>query len=270
MRITEVIVESELQEGPIWDKVKSAGSAVGKGIGGVGQAVGAVAGVPAGFVRAIGKGYNRAADTIAGGPDGNAPAQSAPAQSAGGSFAQGLQGGSSGGSGGGAPAQSAPAQTAGGAFKQGFSNAMSGGAPAQSAPAQQGGAQPTPQSIKAQISAKQKQMKAIQKELDGLTKMLSPKAPAQQAQAPADAGAGAFGQMAQNLSGQQAPATQNSPVSASNQAPAPAPKRTGGKVAGQVSQTPNAMRKRAARAASKAMATPESLGFHSKFLGMSL
>jgi hypothetical protein len=256
MRITEIIVESELQEGPIWDKVKSAGSAVGKGLGAVGQGIGAVASVPQGIGRAIKKGYNAGVDTISGGPDGNAPAQSA------------------------------PAQTAVGAFKQGFSNAMSGGAPAQSAPAQTaggppaqtaGGAQPTPQSIKAQIAAKQKQMKAIQKELDGLNKMLSPKAPAQgqqapaqQAQAPADAGAGAFGQMAQSLSGQQAPATQNSPVSASNQAPAPAPKRTGGKVAGQVSQTPNAMRKRAARAASKAMATPESLGFHSKFLGMNL
>jgi len=56
-----------------------------------------------------------------------------------------------------------------------------------------GGAQPTPRSIKAQIAAKQKQMKAIQKEiaakqkqmkaiqkeLDGLNKMLSPNASAQ-------------------------------------------------------------------------------------------
>jgi hypothetical protein len=46
-------------------------------------------------------------------------------------------------------------------------------------------------------------------------------------------------------------------------APTAAPKARGGKVAGQVSQTPNAMRKRAARAASKAMA--ESTQFYSKF-----
>jgi hypothetical protein len=50
-------------------------------------------------------------------------------------------------------------------------------------------------------------------------------------------------------------------------AAAPAPPATptgrGGKVPGQVSQTPNAMRKRAARAASKAMA--ESTNFYSKF-----
>jgi len=111
MRIDDIIIENQnLEEGPVWDKTRQVGATIGKGIGGVGQAVGAVAGVPAGFVRAIGKGYNRAADTIAGGPDENpqqggaqAP-QQGQAQSAGSSFAQGLQGGSSGGSGGGAVA----------------------------------------------------------------------------------------------------------------------------------------------------------------------
>jgi hypothetical protein len=50
---------------------------------------------------------------------------------------------------------------------------------------------------------------------------------------------------------------------AATPAPIASPNARGGKVPGQVSQTPNAMRKRAARAASKAMA--ESTQFYSKF-----
>jgi len=72
MRIDDIIIENQnLEEGPIWDKTRQVGAAVGKGLGAVGQGIGAVAGVPAGIARAIGKGYNRAADTIAGGPDEN-------------------------------------------------------------------------------------------------------------------------------------------------------------------------------------------------------
>jgi hypothetical protein len=109
MRIDDLfLVEDQyLEEGPIWDKTRQVGAAVGKGIGAVGQGIGAVAGVPAGIARSIKKGYNRAADTIAGGPD-EAPAQqqggaqttqaSAPAQQGGGSgFAQAMQQASGGG-----------------------------------------------------------------------------------------------------------------------------------------------------------------------------
>ena len=70
MRLHEVISEDfDLEEGPIWDKTRQVGAAVGKGLGAVGQGIGAVAGVPAGIARSIKKGYNRASDTIAGGPD---------------------------------------------------------------------------------------------------------------------------------------------------------------------------------------------------------
>jgi hypothetical protein len=84
MRIEDIIVADEyLEEGPIWDKTRQVGAAVGKGLGAVGQGIGAVAGVPAGIARAIGKGYNRSANTIAGGPDENPQQGSAQYQPAG-------------------------------------------------------------------------------------------------------------------------------------------------------------------------------------------
>jgi len=72
MRIDDIIIENQnLEEGPIWDKTRQVGAAVGKGLGAVGQGIGAVAGVPAGIAGAIGKGYRRSRDTIAGGPGEN-------------------------------------------------------------------------------------------------------------------------------------------------------------------------------------------------------
>ena len=125
---------------------------------------------------------------------------------------------------------------------------------------------PTPQTATAPMDLKQiiQAVKALdpkskQRLLVTLQKQLGQ---APKPAAKATGGSGAFGQMAQGLSGQVAPNTQNSPVSARNTAPKP---RTGGKVSGQVSNTPNAVRKRASRVASKAMA--ESVGFQSKFLG---
>jgi len=114
MRIDDLFLvkDQNLEEGPVWDKTRKVGANIAKGIGGVSQAVGAVAGVPSGIIRGMAKGYNRASDTIAGGPDEN-PQQSSgenpqqpQGQSAGSSFAQGLQGGASsgGGAGGGAVA----------------------------------------------------------------------------------------------------------------------------------------------------------------------
>jgi hypothetical protein len=78
-----------------------------------------------------------------------------------------------------------------------------------------------------------------------------------------DAGAGAFGQMAQQLSNpQEKPAAAPAPTSAATtpatDAPVTPPARPqgGGKVAGQNSQTPNAIRKRQARAVKKRTGHP--------------
>ena len=128
---------------------------------------------------------------------------------------------------------------------------------------------------------KQRILAMLQKELGIATK--SQPAAGKTAPAAKDTGAGAFGQMASQLTapkpaqsstggqtiktatGKQHVANPNNPNAAPKAAPAgttstiapepvaPAkkPARTGGKVAGQVSQTPNAVRKRNARAAAK-------------------
>jgi len=286
MRIDDLFLTENLEEGPVWDKVRGAGAAVGKGLGAVGQGIGAVAGVPAGIARAIGKGYNRAADTIAGGPDEQPAQASAPVQAQGG------------------------AQQAGDPTQQGSGQAsapVQGGAPAGASddPAAGGAAQAQQSKIgvgqinKILPTLRARDLASVKKTLDA-TLAKKQKAP--------DPGAGAMSQMANTLTGTPAPAAPpantmaNAPVSKTNTAkpgnpnapsfgkgtampmkpmqvpgamtpgaqptaaaPAPtaAPKARGGKVAGQVSQTPNAMRKRAARAASKAMA--ESTQFYSKF-----
>jgi len=286
MRIDDLFLTENLEEGPVWDKVRGAGAAVGKGLGAVGQGIGAVAGVPAGIARAIGKGYNRAADTIGGGPDEQPPQASAPVQAQGG------------------------AQQASNPTQQGSGQAsapVQGGAPAGASddPAAGGAAQAQQSKIgvgqinKILPTLRARDLASVKKTLDA-TLAKKQKAP--------DPGAGAMSQMANTLTGTPAPAAPpantmaNAPVSKTNTAkpgnpnapsfgkgtampmkpmqvpgamtpgaqptaaaPAPtaaAPAR-GGKVAGQVSQTPNAMRKRAARAASKAMA--ESTKSYSKF-----
>jgi len=89
---------------------------------------------------------------------------------------------------------------------------------------------------------------------------------------PAPAGANAFGQMAGQLNATTPPGPSNT----SQQTVAPTattPTRTGGKVAGQVSQTPNAIRKRNARsikADQARLATGTNENFYSNFLGIDL
>ena len=69
-----------LEEGPAWDAVKKVGGAVGRGLGGAAQAVGAVPGAAVGAGKAFMKGYRGARGTVADGPDGApAPTASAPA-----------------------------------------------------------------------------------------------------------------------------------------------------------------------------------------------
>lgn len=66
MKITEILVESQqLDEGPF-------GQAVGKFAGGVAKGVGAVAGGVAGLGKAFGKGFQSGKATVAGDPDPNA------------------------------------------------------------------------------------------------------------------------------------------------------------------------------------------------------
>ena len=90
-----------------------------------------------------------------------------------------------------------------------------------------------------------------------LQKSMSMPAPAKPGAAPAS-GAGAMGQMANQLAGQKPNTMANAPVSKTNvakpgnpNAAAAAPAARGGKVAGQVSQTPGAVAKRGKRAAAK-------------------
>jgi len=125
------------------------------------------------------------------------------------------------------------------------------------------------QTVYAQIKANVDKLdkKGKQEILQLLQKSMSAAAPAKPGAAPA-AGAGAMGQMANTLAGGKPNTMANAPVSKTNTAkpgnpnaaPAADPATTaaptatkakGGKVAGQVSQTPGAVRKRNARATAK-------------------
>ena len=85
MRINDILLESEIQdleEGPKWDAIKKAGTAVGRAAGGAAQAVGAIPGAIAGAGNAFMKGYRGARDTVAGGPDAAPAATTAAAPAA--------------------------------------------------------------------------------------------------------------------------------------------------------------------------------------------
>lgn len=66
MKISDIVTENELQEGPMLNKI---GSAIGKGVGAAGKAAGAVAGGIAGLGSAIKKGYQAGKSTVAGAGD---------------------------------------------------------------------------------------------------------------------------------------------------------------------------------------------------------
>jgi len=147
MRITEIIIEAELEEGPIWDKVKSAGTAVGKGLGAVGQGIGAVASVPQGISQAIKKGYSAGVNTIGNGMNSSSTQKVATMPQSDNTSSQ-----SSG-------------NTTSSAKQQSSVRAK----------AQKISTQGTPKNITAQLVAQQKQIQAMQKQLDGLNKMLAAK-----------------------------------------------------------------------------------------------
>lgn len=86
MKINEILIESQLQEGPLLNKL---GSAVGKGVGTLAKGVGAVAGGIAGLGKAFKKGYSAGKGTVSGAGD-DSDTDSAP--SGGGTVAQAAPG----------------------------------------------------------------------------------------------------------------------------------------------------------------------------------
>ena len=307
MRINEILTESQLQqldEGPIGSALGAVGRGIGKAVGGVAKGVGAVAGGVVGAGRALKKGYQTGKAIVGDDPDPNAgaPGYTAPAAAAAG----------------GAPA-------AGGAEPPPTAQDINAAGPKGTAAAKpQTGQAATALAKTDAVTDKQTatkagetvyaQVKANIDKLDkqGKTRILNllqksiQQSPAKPAAKPA-AGAGAFGQMAQQLAGGKPPNTMaNAPVSASNTAkpgnpnlaqpaaapaadaaattPAPAGQgafanvaqqlakpagraQGGGKVAGALSQTPGAVKKRAARAAAKQpAAVTASLVHHGKSL----
>ena len=321
MRINELLTESQLQqleEGPILNKI---GSAVGNAARGVANTVGAVAGGVVGAGRALKKGYQTGKAIVGDDPDPNAgaPGYTAPAAAAAGG-APAAAGGAA------APAAAAGgAPAAGGAEPPPTAQDINAAGPKGTAAAKpQTGQAATALAKTDAVTDKQTatkagetvyaQVKANIDKLDkqGKTRILNllqksiQQSPAKPAAKPA-AGAGAFGQMAQQLAGGKPPNTMaNAPVSASNTAkpgnpnlaqpaaapaadaaattPAPAGQgafanvaqqlakpagraQGGGKVAGALSQTPGAVKKRADRAAAKQpAAVTASLVHHGKSL----
>ena len=81
MKIHEIITESQLQEGPLLNKI---GSVVGKGVGALAKGVGAVAGGVAGLGSAVKKGFQAGKATVGGAGDGEEPAAGGGAPAAGG------------------------------------------------------------------------------------------------------------------------------------------------------------------------------------------
>jgi hypothetical protein len=66
MKISEVLVESQLQEGPLGSLAGAIGRGVGKTVGGVAKGIGAVAGGIAGIGKAFKKGYHAGQGNVAG------------------------------------------------------------------------------------------------------------------------------------------------------------------------------------------------------------
>jgi hypothetical protein len=293
MRINEILIESQLEEGPLLNKI---GSGIGKAAGSVAKGVGAVAGGVAGLGSALKKGFQAGKQTVAGAGDATAaPAGTAPAAQANTATA--------------APAGTAPAAptTAADINAQGPKGTAAAktqtGAGAQAlqktAQAAGGDTEKAGQTLYAQVKSQVNQldkkgksriMQLLQKSLQQTPAAAAPAAdpavaPAANTAAPtpgfnsaaaADPAAPGSDAAKDNLYGAgnrpkgakdkvaalkaqnattTAPANTmaNAPVSATNTAAADNPnqpppvKKRGGKVAGQDSQTPDAIRKRNAR-----------------------
>ena len=288
MRINEILTESQLQqieEGPILNKI---GSVVGGAARGLAKGVGAVAGGVVGAGRAMKKGYQAGKAFVGDDPD---PNKGQPGYDAGGAApapgaAPAAGGAAAGGS---APAAGAPAAGGGAPSAQDINAAgPKGTAPATAQTGAAGAAlakttaavdqQSTAkagQTVYAQVKANVDKLdkKGKQRILQLLQKSMAtpdPK-PAAGGAAPAAAEPTTAAAPAAEPTTAAAPAAEpttaasaapantmaNAPVSATNTAAAdnpnqPPPKKTGGKVAGQVSQTPGAIAKREKRQAAAA------------------
>jgi hypothetical protein len=314
MRITELLTESQLEqldEGPMLNKF---GAAVGNVAGGVAKGVGAVAGGIAGIGSAFKKGFDRSKGIVGQGGDYVAP-DDVPAPPKAGTPAPAPAPVKAGAA---APAAAAPqpqgridptmdepATTPASTTTPPSAAEINAQGPKGTAPAkaqtgdagkalakttavvdkQQAASQEKAnQTVYAQVKANVDKLdkKGKQRILQLLQKSVAapqPAAPAAPGGAP-KAGAGAFGQMVNQLAGQKPNTMANAPVSKTNvaqpgnpnaaaapAAPAAAPatavpatapaapaatKARGGKVAGQVSQTPGAIAKRGKRQAASA------------------
>jgi len=292
MKITEILVESQqVDEGPLLNKI---GSAVGKGVGAVAKGVGAVAGGVAGLGTAVKKGFQAGKATVGGADDDAEPAtvdkrnilqkvrdtmpgsKSTTGTTAGVGTAQATQEPPAADTDGGTAQtiQQSPAQKKRtSAF--GKLSAAAAGQPTDDASA--GGGTVYAQ-VKANIDkldkkGKQRILGLLQKEVGS--------APAATTKPAADPGVGAnaFGQMAGQLSKpvtpkKSPPTSPTEPVAspaATQTAPEPAPaaeptaapvttpvkQRTGGRVKGQLSQDPRAVKRREANAAKQQATEPK-------------
>jgi hypothetical protein len=271
MRITELLTESEtqyLEEGPILNKI---GAVAGNAARGLAKGVGAVAGGVVGAGRAMKKGYQAGKAFVGDDPDPNKgqpgydasgnPVTPAPSTTTPPSAAEiNAQG----------PAGTAPAKSQTGAAGQALAKSTAV-VDKQQAQSQEKANQTVYAQVKANVDKLDK--KGKQRILQLLQKSVAAPAPKAPAAAPgaatpaasgaaADPGAGAMGQMANQLAGEKPNTMANTPVSTTNvaqpgnpnaAAPATATKARGGRVAGAgPSQTPDAIRKREARAAAAA------------------
>jgi len=275
MRINELLTESQLQqleEGPILNKI---GSAVGKGVGALAKGVGSVAGGVAGLGAAVKKGFQAGKEVVSGAGDdvpGAAPAAgktaAAPARApaaGGGATAAPAAGGTTPPSAqdinAQGPAGTAPATAQTGAA--GAALAKTTAAVDQQTTAKAG------QTVYAQVKAnvdkldkkgKQRILQLLQKSMAvpdpkpaaGAAPAATTPPAAGAAAAPAAEPTTAAAPAADPTAAAPANTMANAPVSATNTAAAdnpnqPQTKKRGGKVAGELSQTPDAIRKRNAR-----------------------
>ena len=258
MRINDILIESQLEEGPLLNKV---GAGIGKAAGSVAKGVGAVAGGVAGLGSALKKGFQAGKQTVAGAGDATAaptgtapaaPANTATAAPAGTASAAPTPGFNSA-----AAADPAAATTAADINAQGPKGTAAAktqtGAGAQAiqktAQAAGGNVEKAGQTLYAQVKSQVNQLdkKGKSRIMQLLQKSLQ--------QTPAATAAPAADPAAADPAATAAPdnTMANAPVSATNTAAAdnpnqPQTKKRGGRVAGaDLSQTPDAIRKRNAR-----------------------
>ena len=308
MKIHEILIESQLQEGPILNKISSA---VGKGVGTLAKGVGAVAGGVAGLGSAVKKGFQAGKATVGGAGDDPAadpattdkrnilqkvrdtmPGLNVKTDTTAGGTTQATQEPPAADTDGGTaqvPQQPPARKKSTSAF--GKLSAAAAGQSTDDAPA----ANPKADTAYAQAQKAIAGLQPEQKKEIVTMLQADPKVKAAMTAKPkttkpaADAGAGAMGAMAGQLAkgGAAEPNTMaNAPVSATNTAkpgnlnaasaatqtaPEPAPaaepaaepvttpvkQRTGGRVKGQLSQDPRAVKRREANAAKQKVKEPK-------------